>query len=118
VTWEIVYYTDARDRNLAQEEFDALPLALQSALGVKLELLEQHGIKLPRPHARYLGDGLWELRAQAEGAICRGIYFTWTGRRFVLLSVFQKKTQKTPPGELEQARRRRKDWLERHKEKP
>lgn len=70
------------------------------------------------PHARYLGDGLWELRTIFAGDIFRSLYFAWTSRTFVILHVFQKKTQKTPPGEIEAARRRRRDWLERHKVKP
>lgn len=41
--------------------------------------------------------------------ISRAIYVTATGRRVVILRVFIKKTQKTPPRELEVARRRAKE---------
>jgi phage-related protein len=41
--------------------------------------------------------------------LCRAIYVTATGRRVVILRVFVKKTQKTPPRELEVARWRAKE---------
>jgi phage-related protein len=41
--------------------------------------------------------------------ISRAIYVTATGRRVVILHVFIKKTQKTPPRELEIARQRAKE---------
>jgi phage-related protein len=41
--------------------------------------------------------------------ISRAIYVTATGRRVVILHDFIKKTQKTPPRELEIARQRAKE---------
>jgi phage-related protein len=41
--------------------------------------------------------------------IARAIYVTASGRRVVVLRVFVKKTEKTPPRELEIARQRAKE---------
>ena len=41
--------------------------------------------------------------------ISRAIYVTASGRRVVVVRVFIKKTQKTPPRELELARQRAKE---------
>jgi phage-related protein len=41
--------------------------------------------------------------------IARAIYVTATGQRVVIVRVFIKKTQKTPPRELELARQRAKE---------
>jgi phage-related protein len=41
--------------------------------------------------------------------ISRAIYVTATGRRVVVVRVFIKKTQKTPPSELRIARQRAKE---------
>jgi phage-related protein len=43
--------------------------------------------------------------------ISRAIYVTASGQRVVILRVFVKKTQKTPPRELELARQRAKEVL-------
>jgi phage-related protein len=54
-------------------------------------------------------EGLWELRAGAG----RIFYVAYTGRRFILLHAYYKKSQKAPPQEIETAQRRLADFLER-----
>ena len=78
-----------------------------------VDLLEEHGVGLGMPHARSLGDGLWELRARDQAGIYRVIYFHWFHRTFGLLHGFTKKTQRTPRSEIETARNRRATWLAR-----
>jgi phage-related protein len=46
----------------------------------------------------------------------RIFFFYWKGNKFVLLHHFIKKTQKTPQREIEQARLKMKDFIERHGE--
>ena len=41
--------------------------------------------------------------------LARAIYVTATGQRVVIVRIFVKKTQKTPPRELELARQRAKE---------
>ncbi len=74
------------------------------------DLIEESGLSnLPRDWARSLGDKLWELRITGRDGIARAIYVTATGRRVVIVRIFVKKTQKTPPRELEIARQRAKE---------
>ena len=56
-----------------------------------------------------LGDKLWELRITGRDGIARAIYVTAKGQRVVIVRIFIKKTQKTPPRELEVARQRAKE---------
>ena len=56
-----------------------------------------------------MGGGLFELRIKAAEGIARVFYCTVIDRRIVVLHQFVKKTDKTPPKELEIARRRMKD---------
>jgi phage-related protein len=56
-----------------------------------------------------MGDGLFELRIKAAEGIARVFYCTVVDRRVVILHQFVKKTDKTPPKELEIARRRMKE---------
>jgi len=92
---------------LVDEEVAALPADMRARLVRLTELIEQIGFEaLPRESVKHLKDGLWELRMTGRDGISRAIYVTATGRRMVILRVFIKKTQKTPPRELEVARRR------------
>jgi len=56
-----------------------------------------------------MGGGLFELRIKAAEGIARVFYCTVVDRRIVVLHQFVKKADKTPPKELEIARRRMKE---------
>ena len=60
-------------------------------------------------------DGLWEVRAQHGGDTFRLIGF-FDGPRFLVVSGFAKKTEKTPRQEIDLAEARRQDYLSRRKE--
>ena len=85
---------------------DAEILNLPPGLGAKLirllDIIEASGLeRLHEPHAKHLEGKLWELRVKAAEGIARGIYVTVTGRRIIVLHVFEKKTQKTPRRAIE-----------------
>jgi phage-related protein len=68
-----------------------------------------------RAAARHLRGDIYEVRAQASSRSFR-ILFSAEGRdKHVLLSLsaFEKRTQKTPPGELDLAEARLGDWRSR-----
>jgi len=54
-----------------------------------------------------LGKGLWEIRSRLNNRIAR-ILFVFIDGTIVLLHGFIKKTQKTPPQEIELAKKRAK----------
>ena len=60
-----------------------------------------------KPLVGSLGGGLYEVRTSMDGNIYR-VFFCIEGSTMVLLHAFTKKTQKTPDGELEIARKRQK----------
>ena len=74
-----------------------------------LELLEKHGTWLGEPHVKHIEGDIWELRPLSN----RIIFFHWKDGKLIMLHHFLKKTQKTPPREIEQAKRNQKDFLER-----
>jgi phage-related protein len=95
---------------LVDEEIVALPADMQARLLRLGELIEQSGLRaLPRDSVKHLEDKLWELRVSGRDGIARAIYVTAAGQRVVIVRVFVKKTQKTPPRELEKARQRAKE---------
>jgi phage-related protein len=65
--------------------------------------------------ARHLEGDIYEVRAARAGRAWRVLFATEGRTSQVLLAVsgFEKKTRKTPPAELELARRRLRDWRSR-----
>jgi phage-related protein len=95
---------------LVDAEISALPPDMQGRFLRFAEIIEQVGFEgLPRDSVKHLEDKLWELRMTGRDGISRAIYVTATGRRVVVVRVFIKKTQKTPPRELDIARQRAKE---------
>ena len=56
--------------------------------------------------------GLYEIRVEEEGNIYRIFCCMDKGNLVILFNAFQKKTQKTPCGEIEKARRFMKEYME------
>jgi phage-related protein len=62
------------------------------------------------PLARPLGQGLWEVRTSLANRIAR-VIFCFHEDELVALNGFIKKAMKTPQGELDLARARKKELL-------
>jgi phage-related protein len=93
--------------NVVRAEADALPRDMRSRLFRYSEVIEDEGLDaLPHGWVKPLGDKLWELRMTGRDGIASAIYLTATGKRVVVLRVFIKKSEKTPPKELRLARER------------
>lgn len=78
-----------------------------------MELLEEYGKDLRSPYSEYLEEGIFELRVKVSSNISRVLYFFIEDKKIVMTNGFIKKTQKTPRNEIELAKKRRKDYLER-----
>jgi phage-related protein len=58
------------------------------------------------PVCRSVGDGVYEVRTRlSQNRIARVLFYVDLKQRMVLLHGFIKKTEKTPAGDLELARR-------------
>lgn len=91
-------------------EIAALPAEIQARFIRAGELISVGGLDaLPAHWIKHLDGKIWELRLQGRDVIGRALYVTATGRRVVVLRAFVKKTQATPPRELELARQRMKE---------
>ena len=92
---------------IVDAEVKALPADMQARFLRFGNIIEQAGFEgLPREAVKHLEGKLWELRMTGRDGIARAIYVTASGRRVVVVRVFVKKTQKTPPRELDIARQR------------
>ncbi len=59
--------------------------------------------RLPKKFVKLIRDGIFELRTEYGGKIFRVFFIFDEGEIVVLFNGFQKKTQKTPQGEIEKA---------------
>ncbi|UGY06196.1 type II toxin-antitoxin system RelE/ParE family toxin [Bradyrhizobium quebecense] len=92
------------------EEIAALPADMQARFIRLSERISAAGLEsLGEPHVKHLVGKLWELRLTGRDGIARALYVTAFGRRVVVVRAFVKKSQKTPPGEIELALRRAKE---------
>jgi phage-related protein len=61
------------------------------------------------PLCRAMGEGLWEVRTSLPNGRISRVLFCFHGQALVALHGFIKKSQKTPGGDLELARKRQKE---------
>ncbi|MBL4586658.1 MAG: type II toxin-antitoxin system RelE/ParE family toxin [Flavobacteriales bacterium] len=75
------------------------------------DLIEELRI-VPKTYLKHIEgvDGLYEIRVQLGSDIFRIFCFFDKGKLVVLANAFQKKTQKTPKGEIKQASRIKKEY--------
>jgi len=74
------------------------------------ELIAAHGLeRVHEPYIKHLEGPLWEMRMKGKDGIARAIYVTASGRRVIVVRVFNKKTQKTPRREIDMALARAKE---------
>ncbi|MBR5542258.1 MAG: type II toxin-antitoxin system RelE/ParE family toxin [Bacteroides sp.] len=78
-----------------------------------LDIIEQID-RIPITYLKYIEgtNGLFEIRVQLGSNIFRIFCFFDGNKLVVLLSGFQKKTQKTPPDEIRKAERLMSDYYE------
>ena len=70
-------------------------------------LTVQYAWPVGKPLVDNLGDGIWEVRSRLGNRIARTL-FAVVDEEIVLLNGFVKKQQRTPPDELELAKKRKK----------
>lgn len=115
--WRTVYYKAASGHVPVREFVEEQDPKAQERVRADLARLRSFGSALGFPYVRKLeGQDFWELRTRVGGDTYRIFYFAYSGRKFVLLHAFQKKSQKTPAKELDTAEARMKDYVERDSE--
>lgn len=90
----------------AEQEALAFPAGVLANFLHILEMIEEFGPALGKPHTAPMGSGLFEIRARGREGIGRALFCTVRGREVVILHAFVKKTQRTPRAALDKARQR------------
>ncbi|MCK5494618.1 MAG: type II toxin-antitoxin system RelE/ParE family toxin [Candidatus Omnitrophica bacterium] len=110
------FLTDAKTSPV-RDFVDSLSQKGQRKFFAKKDLVEDFGYRLPEPHAKYIGNGIFELRFRDDGDTIRVLYFFFHQDRVVFTNGFVKKTNKTPKRELKIAIERKKLYLKEQKGK-
>jgi len=109
---EVLFYMKANGECPVDDFLDALPVKARAKLEKWVQLLEEEGPDLPRPHADMLRDKIRELRVKFGHSQYRLLYF-FMGKKIILTHGFTKKTEKVPEGEIGFAVSVMKDFLQR-----
>ncbi|MBP5757506.1 MAG: type II toxin-antitoxin system RelE/ParE family toxin [Spirochaetales bacterium] len=112
--FEVEFYQLPNGREPAREFLMGLEMKMRAKLVDMISLLRDNGVELREPYSKPLTDGVFEIRAKVGSNATRVLYFFYVDRRIILTNGFIKKTQKTPAGEIERAKRYRADFLKRY----
>ena len=74
-----------------------------------IRMLKEYGTAIGEPYIKHIDGDIWELRPLRD----RILFAEWTGKSFILISQFAKKTQKTPRREIDKAKRLLMEYRER-----
>ena len=100
-----VFYDLPDGTKPALEFMLALDKKMRAKVVRAIGIIEDGGNSVREPYSKHLVDGIFEIRAEVGTDISRVFYFFFTGKRFILTHGFNKKTQKTPPSEINRAKR-------------
>ena len=100
----VAFFTTSSGNEPVREWLKSLPREERRTIGEDIKTV-QFGWPLGMPLVRKLDKALWEVRSRLPNRIAR-VIFTSGESRMVLLHGFIKKSQKTPPEDLELAKTR------------
>lgn len=111
--FNVVFYEKEDGSKPAEDYLRSISPKMVAKIYSTISLLKQQGNLVRMPRSEYLQDGIFQIRAQQEGNISRVLYFFAVGKNIVLTHGFTKKTPKTPPEEIELAKKYRADYKRR-----
>ncbi len=105
----VVFYRTAAGVEVVRDWLRQLDEADRNIIGQDL-MRVQFRWPVGMPLCRPLGGGLWEVRTDLAGGRIARVLFCFAEGRILALHGFIKKTQKTPQGDLELARKRKREF--------
>lgn len=117
--FEIIFYKDKNGKSEIIEYLDELQQKMQTSKDARINrdkiliylgALSRYGTRIGQPMVKHIERDLWELRPLRN----RFFFFLWKENKIVLLHYYIKKSRKMPKKELECARIKMNDFLERN----
>ena len=112
--FKLIAYEKENGEVPVEEFLDSVNPKMRAKIYGLMGILQEKGNMLREPYSKHLEDGIFELRCKFGSDITRVLYFFYYEGRIVLTHGFIKKTQRTPAGEIEKAKKYRRDYIERH----
>ena len=111
--WKIKYYETPTGSSPVFDFINTLAPKAQAKVANTFELLKEFGLAIGRSHTKKIArTPIWELRILGQDNL-RIFYIVETGKTFLLLHGFAKKTQKTPKREIQTAIKRLEEYKSR-----
>jgi len=107
----IEYVELPNGRTPAREFVGSLDDKAAARIDAFIERLRIHGHRMQGKFVKKLTDDIFELRVKQFDRIFRIFFFYQPGMLIVITSGFQKKSERTPPGEITKAEQLRKLWI-------
>lgn len=107
------YFTTESGDSPVEKFIDSLDYKTQRKFFFKKGLLQEFGPSLPYPHAKYIGNDIYELRLEGVEGSIRVLYFFFYKNEIIFTNGFIKKSNKTPKREKELALERKRLFLSR-----
>ena len=111
--FKLIAYEKENGEVPVEEFLDSINPKMRAKLYGLMGILQEKGNMLREPYSKHLDDGIFELRCQFGNDITRILYFFFYEGKIIMTNGFVKKTQKTPKEEIQLAKERRKDFIER-----
>jgi phage-related protein len=106
--FEVEFYEDKRGNQPVRDVLTELRDKAVTSKNARIQY--QNGTRIGEPQVKHIDGNLWELCPLSH----RIFFFYWKDNKYILLHHFIKKTQRTPPQEIEKARQNMRDYLERN----
>jgi len=107
MAWKIEFFNE-----MVEKQTLAFPKGILADFLRVVELIEEFGPAIGRPHTAPLGKGLFEIRAKGREGIGRSIFCSVRDQKIIILHSFVKKTQKIPQKEMDKVLKRLKEVIE------
>lgn len=111
-----IYVTD-KGESPFREWLDELPIKDQAKMLARIQQVEEKGIpeSLKMQWIKKLRDNIWEIRSWRGGNHQRACYFHVQNGKYLITHGFTKKTDKTPPAEIDKAQRIQQTYIQEQK---
>ncbi len=114
--YRIYFYKDKTGKEPVKQYLEQLAARNDKDSRIKItkirdyiKILSEYGTRAGEPYIKHLDGDIWELRPLRD----RILFAAWDGEKFILLHQFMKQTRKTPPREIEKAKKNLADYKER-----
>ena len=99
----LYFYVKENGKSLIFDYYNSLDIITQKKIIAYVLLLIEKDGNLGMPYTKHIKDKIWELRVDFNKNFHRIFYFIFDGEKIILLHGFNKKTNKTPKKEINQA---------------